>query len=134
MILTSGESAATLSTPVLIDHSTALVVGVPAITPVSVSQQQRDGVAKPIWSAVSSVTRRKVVSGGKRPEVLDKVGFHDTSWVLRFCVPLHGGVAMPAALPVPLREQMVRLHEEGHLLVDIAHQLNVRYSTLCSWW
>ena len=41
---------------------------------------------------------------------------------------------MPAALPVPLREQMVRLHEEGHLLVDIAHQLNVRYSTLCSWW
>lgn len=41
---------------------------------------------------------------------------------------------MPAALPVPLREQMVRLHEEGHLLVDIARQLNVRYSTLCSWW
>src|SRR5438093_2167828 len=46
----------------------------------------------------------------------------------------HGGVVMPAALPVPLREQMVRLHEEGHLLVDIAQQLNVRYSTLCSWW
>jgi transposase len=41
---------------------------------------------------------------------------------------------MPAALPVPLREQMVRLHEEGHLLVDIAQQLKVRYSTLCSWW
>jgi transposase len=43
-------------------------------------------------------------------------------------------MAMPAALPVPLREQMVRLHEQGHLLVDIAQQLNVRYSTLCSWW
>jgi putative transposase len=41
---------------------------------------------------------------------------------------------MPAALPVPLREQMVQLHEQGHRLVDIAQQLNVRYSTLCSWW
>jgi transposase len=41
---------------------------------------------------------------------------------------------MPAALAVPLREQMVQLHEEGHLLVDIARQLNVHYSTLCSWW
>ena len=41
---------------------------------------------------------------------------------------------MPAALPVPLREQMARLHEQGHLLVDIAQQLNVRYSTLCCWW
>lgn len=40
---------------------------------------------------------------------------------------------MPAALAVPLREQMVQLHEQGHLLVDIAQQLNVRYSTLCSW-
>lgn len=41
---------------------------------------------------------------------------------------------MPAALPVPLREQMVRLHEQGHLLVDIAQQLNVRYATLGCWW
>lgn len=41
---------------------------------------------------------------------------------------------MPAALAVPLREQMVQLHEQGHRLVEIAQQLNVRYSTLCRWW
>jgi transposase len=41
---------------------------------------------------------------------------------------------MPAALPVPLREQMVQLHAEGHLLVDISARLNVPYSTLCNWW
>jgi transposase len=41
---------------------------------------------------------------------------------------------MPAAWPVPLREQMVQLHEQGHRLVDIAPQLGVPYSTLCSWW
>jgi transposase len=41
---------------------------------------------------------------------------------------------MPAPLPVPLREQMVHLHEQGYFLVDIAAQLGVRYSTLCRWW
>jgi transposase len=41
---------------------------------------------------------------------------------------------MPAPLPIPLREQMVQLHEQGHLLVDIAARLGVRYSTLCRWW
>jgi transposase len=41
---------------------------------------------------------------------------------------------MPAALPVPLRQQMARLHAEGHRLTEIAVQLEVRYRTLRSWW
>ena len=41
---------------------------------------------------------------------------------------------MPAALPVPLRERMVALHEQGHSLTDIARQLEVRYATVRTWW
>lgn len=41
---------------------------------------------------------------------------------------------MPAALPVPLRQQMARLHAEGHRLTEIAVQLEVRYRTVRSWW
>lgn len=41
---------------------------------------------------------------------------------------------MPAALPVPLRQQMAQLHAEGHRLTEIARQLAVRYRTVRSWW
>lgn len=41
---------------------------------------------------------------------------------------------MPAALPVPLRQQMAQLHAEGHRLTEIAQQLEVRYRTVRSWW
>jgi transposase len=41
---------------------------------------------------------------------------------------------MPAALPVPLRQQMAQLHAEGHRLTEIAQQLGVRYRTVRSWW
>jgi transposase len=41
---------------------------------------------------------------------------------------------MPAALPVPLRQQMAQLHAEGHGLTEIARQLGVRYRTVRSWW
>ena len=41
---------------------------------------------------------------------------------------------MPAALPVPLRERMVQLHEQGHLLTEIAQQLALRYATVRTWW
>lgn len=41
---------------------------------------------------------------------------------------------MPAALPVPLRQQMAQLHAQGHWLTEIAPQLGVRYRTVRSWW
>jgi transposase len=41
---------------------------------------------------------------------------------------------MPAALPVPLRQQMAQLHAEGHWLTEIAQRLGVRYRTMRGWW
>ncbi len=41
---------------------------------------------------------------------------------------------MPAALPVPLRERMVQLHEQRHLLTEIAQQLELRSATGRTGW
>ena len=41
---------------------------------------------------------------------------------------------MPRALPLPLREQIVRRHPQGETLTAIAHDLSVPYRTVRRWW
>lgn len=41
---------------------------------------------------------------------------------------------MPRALPLPLREQIVRRHQQGETLKAIAHALSVPYRTVRRWW
>jgi transposase len=41
---------------------------------------------------------------------------------------------MPRALPLPLREQIIRRHQQGEALTVIAHDLNVPYRTARRWW
>ena len=41
---------------------------------------------------------------------------------------------MPQALPLPLREQIIRRHQQGETLSTIAQALNVPYRTVRRWW
>jgi hypothetical protein len=41
---------------------------------------------------------------------------------------------MPRALPLPLREQIVRCHQQGQPLQQIALQLNLSYRSVCHCW
>jgi transposase len=41
---------------------------------------------------------------------------------------------MPRALPLPLREQIIRRHQQGESLLAIGQELSVPYRTVRRWW